>query len=111
MSLHRVAECARAFSVNDAHGRQMRQISVVQILVKKRNGLVGRLADEIDLCGDGGGFAHLDLAGTGLLELLGARCGILFQKDQVVDVDQRAQNSHLHIQVAPGIRKGMNGAF
>ena len=83
MSLHRVAECARAFSVNDAHGRQMCQISVVQIFVEKRNGLVGRLTDEIDLCGDGGGFApvsytHLLGEGTG-------RFFCIYVKDSVAD--------------------------
>ena len=110
MSLHRVAECARAFSVNDAHGRQMRQISVVQILV--RSGMASSVVLPMRLISV---ETEADLLILILPALVfwnfGARCGILFQKDQVVDVDQRAQNSHLHIEVAPGIRKGMNGAF
>ena len=65
MPLDSVSECAGAFAVDDADAWQVGKVGVVQIFVELRQGLVCGHAKEIDLCGDGQGFAHLHAAGAG----------------------------------------------
>ena len=69
-------------------------------------------ADQIDLCGYRCGFTHLDLAGTAAAVFPGNRRScIVIDQYEVFDVDKGAENSHLHIQIAFGVRQCVNGSL
>ena len=110
--MYRGAQCAGAFAMDDTDGRQMRDIGVIQILVEHSDRLVCRHADQIDLGGDGRGFRHTDLSRTRFAVCLFCcrRYGIVREQYQISHIDQRAQNAHLHIEIAPCVWQGVDGS-
>ena len=65
MCLYGVAQCTGSLAVDDADRRNMCKVGHHLNIYPKERSLVGGLADQVDLCGDGCGLAHFDFAGTG----------------------------------------------
>ena len=104
----------------DADLRKMRQVGIIQVFVEYRDRLIDGHANQVDLRRYAEGLGHLDLAasasgsaGTTRMRAGKSRSGdgCFLDHFQIADIDEGAQNSHLYIQIALGVRQGADGSL
>ena len=107
-------QCSGALAVDNPDTGKMGQIGIIQIFVQLVYGLVHRLAQQIDLRGDGHGLGHLQLAGasgTAAGDPGGGGDGAFIDQDQIFHIGLGADDAALHEKSTLGVGQAADGAL
>ena len=108
--MHPFPERPGSLAMHDPHRLEVRHAGIIQILFKRRDRLIHRHAQEVDLRGHRSGLGHADPAGAGALQSRSADRHLVNQL-QIFDIHLGMQDAHAHLQIPLLIRQRRHAAL